>query len=95
MLDLYFTYMHFTDGSYRLCFNSVIILFFKYIDPLSHNVHLGYLNKLAVNNRIWLSLYSLLVNICIKALMFLNNLFQTDSPYNQRYLLLFSTHNYY
>ena len=25
--------MHFTDGFYCLCFNSVIVLFFKYIDP--------------------------------------------------------------
>ena len=33
--------MNFTDGFYGLCFNSVIVLYFKYIDPLSHNVHLG------------------------------------------------------
>ena len=32
--------MRFTDDFYRLCFNSVIVLFFKYIDLLSHNVHL-------------------------------------------------------
>ena len=41
LIDLYFTSMHFTDGFYRLCFNSAVVLFFKCIDPLSHNVHLG------------------------------------------------------
>ena len=47
-------------------------------------------SKPSVYNQVCLSMYGLLKET-VKHFNVLNNLFQTDFPYNQQYLLLFST----